>query len=98
MDNSDVENLVVKCISSRSNEFPVTNPLVLLKFDFSNCRGFTSFCLTIQCSKNWGTTVFANPPNNYAVALGKPAVKPVARLYNIIRSCANQVNFSLVSS
>ena len=35
-----------------------------------------------------------DPRNNYAVALEKPAVKPVARLHNIIASCQSSKVFT----
>ena len=36
----------------------------------------------------------ADPRNNYAVALEKPAVKPVTRLHNIITSCQSSKVFT----
>ena len=95
IDNSNVENMVVEYISSRPNGFPVTNPLVLLKFDFSKWGVFKFFCLSRECLKNWCTIVFADPRNNYAAALEKPAVKPVARLHNIITSCQSSKVFTV---
>ena len=94
MGNSNVENMVVKYMSRRPNGFPFTSPLVLLKFDFSNHQVFKFFCLPLECSKNSGATVFADSSNKYTVALEKPAVKPVARLYNIITSCQTSKVFT----
>ena len=86
--------MVVKYISSRLNGFPVANPLVLLKSDFSKQGVFNFFCLPLECSKNWSTIIFSDPRNNYAVALEKPAVKPVARLHNIMTSCQSSKVFT----
>ena len=94
IDSSNVENIVVKYMSGRLNGFPVTNPLVLLKFDFSKQGVFKVFCLPLECSKNWSTIVFVDPRNNCAVALKITAVKPVAGLHNMITSCQSSKFFT----
>ena len=86
--------MVAEYISSRHNGFSVTNPHVLLKFDFSKWGVFKFFCLPLESSKNWCIIVFADPRNNYAVALEKPVVKPVARLHSIITSCQSSKVFT----
>ena len=71
--------MVVEYISNRPNGFPVTNPLVLLKFDFSN------FSVCPLTKRKIGAQLYLpDPQNNSVAALQKPAVKSVTRLHNII--------------
>ena len=86
--------MVVKYISSRPNGFPVTNPIVLLKFDFSRRGVFKFSCLPLKRSKNWSTIEITDPRNKYAADLEKPAVKPVASLHNFITSCQSSIVFT----
>ena len=57
-----------------------------LMFQNEEFLSFSACPLSVR-KYNWSTIESADPRNNYAVALEKPAVKPVARLHNIITSC-----------
>ena len=81
-------------MSSRPNGFPVTNRLALLNLIFQN-EEFSNFSVCPLSLRKIGAQLYLpDPRNNYAVALEKPAVKPVARLHNIITSCQSSKVFT----
>ena len=84
--------MAVEYISSRSNGSQTRlfcSNLIFQNEEFSN---FSACPLSVR--KIGAQLYLSHPRNIYAVALEKTAVKPVARLHNIITSCQSSKVFT----